>query len=494
MGGGGALSAPVSLPFIPLSPSADVGVFQEKGGDTALSAGVLFGDTLRVRLAGDVSTEQQHLLAAAGIGFDKGYALIGLSQAREAVTGFDKQKLKAQGLLAEAAWSVPAARVLRAFVNARLDKASDRHLATTVAQDTAVTVQDLLQVIRSGNTTRYRTTTTTTTTVTTTTTDQTFRGGERQRLGTGLDLLLRPTTVGHLGLNHQRLSLPGLADQSSTQGKLGLTEYFPGARANASVGLAVGSGSQGRLALAAQAALGNSPWLLNLNAWADTRGDHRQHGVYAGVAYQWGLSGGNAGGAYNPGAVPQAARAQLDDRLRRMSTLSDGVRGVQALGQVVTTESRTQQVSTETTVSERVVTRDEEAPVVEPPVVEPPVVEPPAPPPPPVEPPPVDDPDLVVPAGSGWALLPAVLEVGDNLGGLPIALNAGGLTDSKSRAILYQVAGLPAELSIDPATGVISGIYDVFVNEEYVVTLTARAAGSSKSMTKTFTLRILNEG
>ena len=114
---------------------------------------MLFGDTLRVRLAGDVSSGQQHLLAAAGIGFDKGYALIGLSQAREAVTGFDKQKLKAQGLLTEAAWGVPAARVLRAFVNARLDKASDRHLSTTVAQDTAVTVQDLLQVIQSGNTT-----------------------------------------------------------------------------------------------------------------------------------------------------------------------------------------------------------------------------------------------------------------------------------------------------------------------------------------------------
>jgi hypothetical protein len=54
--------------------------------------------------------------------------------------------------------------------------------------------------------------------------------------------------------------------------------------------------------------------------------------VYAGVAYQRGLAGSAAGSAYNPGAVPQAARTQLDDRLRRMSTLSDGVRGVQALG------------------------------------------------------------------------------------------------------------------------------------------------------------------
>ena len=84
----------VALPTIPLSPAADVGVFQEKGGNTALAAGVLFGDTLRVRLAGDVSSDQQHLLAAAGMGFDRGYALIGLSQAREAVIGFDHQTLR----------------------------------------------------------------------------------------------------------------------------------------------------------------------------------------------------------------------------------------------------------------------------------------------------------------------------------------------------------------------------------------------------------------
>lgn len=471
-GGGGA----VSLPSIPLSPTADIGVLHETGGDTALAAGLLFGDTLRVRLAGDVSDHQQHLLAAAGLGFDRGYALIGLSQAREAVTGFENQKLKAHGLLAEAAWSVPAARVLRAFVNARLDKASDRHLATTVAQDTAVTVQDLLRVVRSGNTTRYRTTTTTTTTVTTTTTDQTFRGGERQRLGTGLDLLLRPTTVGHLGLNHQRLSLPGLADQSSTQGTLGLTEYFPDARANASLGLAVGSSSQGRLALAAQAALGNSPWLLNLNAWADTRGDKRQHGVYAGVAYQWGLSGGKAGSAYNPGAVPQAARAQLDDRLRRMSTLSDGVRGVQALGQVVKTESRSQELSTETAVSERVVTQTSAPPVV-------------------------DDPDLVVPAGSGWALLPAVVSVFNGAIGQPISPspNVGGLTDPKGRSIQYQASGLPTGVSINSETGVIGGVmpsgWDLILMRDgatwdYAVVVTAGASGSNKSISKVFTLRV----
>jgi hypothetical protein len=375
---------------------------------------------------------------------------------------------------------------LRAFVNARLDKASDRHLATDVTQSTAVTASDLLQVIRSGNTTRYRTTTTTTTTVTTTTTDHSFRGGERQRIGGGVDLLLRDTTVANLGLNHQRLSLPGQPSQSNTQGTLGLTQYYPEAKANASLGLAVGSGSKSRLALAAQMALGNSPWMLNVSAYTDTRGSNQQRGVYAGLGYQW-------GGAFNPGTVPQVARAQLDDRLRRMSALSDGVRGVQGLGQVVKTESKTQVVTTEESVSERVVTRADDPPVVEPPVVEPPVTEPP------VEPPVVDDPDLVVPAGSGWALLGAVVEVSDELGGAPISISASGLTDPKGRAIQYQASGLPVGLSIDAATGVISGVYDSYAGggfppDEFVVTLTARATGSSKLITKTFTLGIRDDG
>ena len=480
--------------MIPLGANADIGVLKETGSNTALSAGVTFGDTLRIRLAGDVSSQQQHLLAAAGIGFDQGYALIGLSQAREAITGFDQQKLKAHGLFTEAAWSVPAARILRAFVSARLDKASDRHLATDVSQSTAVTVQELLDVTQNPNATFYRTTTLTTTTVTTTTTDQTFRGGERQRLGAGLDLLLRPTTVGHLGLSHQRLSLPGQTGQSSTasqtQGTLGLTEYFPQARANASLGLAVGSQSQGRLALAAQTALGNSPWLLNLSAWADTRGDNRQHGVYAGVAYQFGVDGNAAGSAYNPGVVPQAARAQLDDRLRRMSTLSDGVRGVAALGQVVTTQSKTEQKTTERRVSERVVTREDDEPVVEPPVVEPPVVEPPTPP---VEPPVVDDPDLVVPAGSGWALLQTVVTVLNGATGQPISpsLNVGGITDPKGRSVQYLASGLPTGLAIDSATGVISGIMPVgWSLMGNTVVVAANAVGSSKSIAKTFTLLV----
>jgi hypothetical protein len=429
---------------------------------------------LRVRLAGDVSSEQQHLLAAAGVGFDKGYALIGLSQAREAIAGFDRQNLKAHGLFAEAAWSVPAANILRAYVNARLDKASDRQLSTTETQDSAVTVQSLLRVIRNGDNTRRRTTTVTTTTVTTTTTDQSFQGGERRGVGVGLDLLLRPTTVAHLGLNRQSLDLPGQPDQNQTLGMLGLTEYFPEARANASIGLAVGSGSQGRLALAGQMALGQSPWLLDLRLWADTRGENRQHGLYAGVTYQWGAAGG-----HNPGAVPQAARQQLDDRLRGMNTLSDGVRNVQGLGQLVTTETRTQGVETESSVSERVVkqTRTSTRTTT------------------PTDP----DPDLVVPSSSGWALLPSVF----NFNITPFAtaigpINAGGLTDPNGRAITYSATGLPIGVTINSSTGVVSGTFTIFTSPNFPpgmtfldisVTVQATAAGSSKSISKTVTVR-----
>lgn len=474
--GVGGASQPVSLPMIPLSPAADVGVFREKGGDTSLAAGVVFGETLRVRLAGDASKDQQHLLAAAGLGFDKGYALIGLSKAREAIAGYDRQVLQAHGMFVEAALSAPAASILRAYVNARLDKASSRYLATTVTQDSAVTVQDLLQVIRSGDSTRRRITTVTTTTITTTTTEHSFQGGERRRLGAGLDLLLRPTTVAHLGLNRQNLSLPGMTGQSHTQGTLGVTEYFPQARANVSLGLAVGAASQGRLALAGQVGLSESPWMLDARLWADTRGDRRQHGAYAGMAYRWG-----AGSVYNPGAVPQAARQQLDDRLRRTSTLSDGVRGVAGLGEVAKSESRSQVVVTERSVSERVTTRTRTTPT------------------PPSPPPTNPDPDLVVPAGSGWALLPSLVEVDIAPTATPIGpINVGGLTDPNGRLISYSATGLPIGVSIDSSTGVVSGTLTIFTSPSFPagmtfidisVTVQATAAGSSKSISKTVTVR-----
>ena len=334
-------------------------------------------------------------------------------------------------------------------------------------------MQSLLRVIRSGDNTRRRTTTVTTTTVTSTTTDQRFQGGERRGLGAGLDLLLRPTTVAHLGLSRQNLNLPGQPDQSQTQGMLGLTEYFPEAHANASLGLAVGAASQGRLALAAQVALGRSPWLLDARLWADTRGDHRQHGVYAGVVYQWG-----AVGAHNPVAVPQAARQQLDDRLRGMNTLGDGVRGVQGLGQVVKTETRSQQVGTESSVSERVVSQTSTRTTT-------PTADP--------------DPDLVVPSGSGWALLPSVF----NFNITPFAtaigpIDAGGLTDPNGRTITYSATGLPIGVSINTSTGVVSGTFTIFTSPSFPPGMTfldisvqvqASAAGSAKSITKTVTVR-----
>ena len=291
-----------------------------------------------------------------------------------------------------------------------------------------------------------------------------------------------PTTVAHIGLDRQTLKLPGQPEQSQTQGTLGLTEYFPEARANASLGLAVGAGSQGRLALAAQMALGQSPWLLDARLWADTRGDDRQHGVYVGVTYQWG-----AVGAHNPGAVPQAARQQLDDRLRGMSTLSDGVRGAQGLGQVLKSESRSQQVDTAHSVNDRVVTRTSTATSTNTSTA------------PTTTTATNPDPDLVVPSGSGWALLPSVF----NFNITPFAtaigpINAGGLTDPNGRAITYSATGLPIGVTINSSTGVVSGTFTIFTSPNFPpgmtfldisVTVQATAAGSSKSISKTVTVR-----
>lgn len=288
-----------------------------------IAGGTTLGEAVRIRIAGDISDKQAHVLAAAGVKVENGYALVGVSSAREAILGYDEQTLDANGVVAEAAWSSPAARILKAYVTGRFDKASSRHLGRTVVQDTAVTVEDLVNTVR------------TITTLTTTTTDSTFRGGTRGKVSAGLDLALRDSTVGHVQVSHQRLAVPSLSPNRSTQVSVGLTEYFPEHGANVTLAVA----NKGRVALAGQKTLSDH-WLLNVSAYADTRGDLKQRGVYAGLGYQWGAT------QANPGVAPATAEQQLDARLARMTTHSDSVRGVQGLGRVERVVSQTVQVTT----------------------------------------------------------------------------------------------------------------------------------------------------
>jgi len=110
------------------------------------------------------------------------------------------------------------------------------------------------------------------------------------------------------------------------------------------------------------------------------------------------------------------------------------------------------------------------------------------------------DPAPVVPPGSAFAGL-ANISIDDKLGAFPInPIVAGGVTDPKGRTMVYSATGLPPfdgpyeNLTINASTGVISGPYDAFGNEVYTVTVTARAAGSAKSVSKTFVLTIIDEG
>ncbi len=110
------------------------------------------------------------------------------------------------------------------------------------------------------------------------------------------------------------------------------------------------------------------------------------------------------------------------------------------------------------------------------------------------------DPTPVVPPGSAFAGL-GNMTISDN-GGMPIVptIPAGGVTDPKGRTMVYSATGLPAAsmLTIDASTGVISGEYDAggFLNvaEVFTVTVTARATGNAKSVSKTFVLSIRNDG
>jgi hypothetical protein len=113
------------------------------------------------------------------------------------------------------------------------------------------------------------------------------------------------------------------------------------------------------------------------------------------------------------------------------------------------------------------------------------------------------DPAPTAPAGSAFAGL-GDMTVGDfggnpAIGGGPsIVINAGGVVDPLGRAIRYSATGLPAGLSIDRDTGVISGVYDAggFLqeSEKYNITIIATPATSTKSLSKPFVLSIRNDG
>jgi Domain of unknown function (DUF5011)/Putative Ig domain len=85
------------------------------------------------------------------------------------------------------------------------------------------------------------------------------------------------------------------------------------------------------------------------------------------------------------------------------------------------------------------------------------------------------------------------------IGGAPsIVINAGGVTDPLGRTIVYVATGLPAGLSIDSNTGVISGIYDSNAGggliETFNVTVKAQATGRAQFITKAFILSIRDDG
>jgi hypothetical protein len=98
----------------------------------------------------------------------------------------------------------------------------------------------------------------------------------------------------------------------------------------------------------------------------------------------------------------------------------------------------------------------------------------------------------VAPAGSGFANL-ADITISDNLG-LPIVtpIDAGGVLDPASRTVTYSAVGLPSGFAINSSTGIISGSFDASPTVSFVVTITA--SNGARSITKTFTLTIRDDG
>jgi hypothetical protein len=105
-------------------------------------------------------------------------------------------------------------------------------------------------------------------------------------------------------------------------------------------------------------------------------------------------------------------------------------------------------------------------------------------------------------AGGAFAAL-ADMTVSDASGDPQISIiNAGGVTDTLGRVIVYSASGLPNDangaLTIDATTGVISGIYDalgvVGTSTLFTVNVTATPQGGSHPISKIFVLSIRNDG
>lgn len=91
--------------------NAQIGMSQQ-GNTNELSGALTLGDgDIRLRIAGDVSEEQLHALAAIGIKIKNGYAIIGGSYARELIAEFNK-KLTGNSTFAQAVIANPIERVL----------------------------------------------------------------------------------------------------------------------------------------------------------------------------------------------------------------------------------------------------------------------------------------------------------------------------------------------------------------------------------------------
>jgi hypothetical protein len=175
----GAPAAPANL-AVPLGKDAQIGISNISNANNAskdnneLSAAVTLGEgNFRLRLAGDVSKEQVHALAAVGVQFQNGYAMVGGSYARELMAEYD-QKLSANSKFLEAGMANPVAGILRAFVKLNQKDAQDKHLDTRAATTQTVTVQDILTIFDTPTATTYRNTRKVTTTDTTTTTNTDF--------------------------------------------------------------------------------------------------------------------------------------------------------------------------------------------------------------------------------------------------------------------------------------------------------------------------------
>ena len=367
-GGLSTLGASAQTSGIPIFSNSEVsvGLISER---SAGAAGVSIANTLgsgacRLRLAGDISSDQRHALLAAGCQItDNGYVIVGASRAEDDFAMFDT-KLTGQSAFVRFDLTHVSSDVRKVFIEIVGKQANSKILSSSDKPYVDVRIENLPTVIRTVTENGVVRTTTY------------FEGGKSFSLGIGADLNVGANGILTLKVSQISTDINGQTNKQ-TVGQLGYAHYL----SNINAKLGSRFGTDGRIYLDFEKGISDG-WSIAGSLYKDTKSATKHQGVALLLNYSF------DGETPKFGLVPEQIKVQLNETIRQYSTTSpEAIRAVMGLGTMRTTSERLKLSETVTEVA-----------ICLPPTTTPPPPPPPPPPsPPPPPPPPPPTPVTVAP-------------------------------------------------------------------------------------------------